>query len=271
MKIKVSVKRCGKAGKPFLVKAAVKSRIPVVERKWSDGRRDISYFTTAGTYFHTRFLVYNPGIYTVYAELGNGEKAVRSIDVKKSAGLRKENIAVICILVAATCLVVASSYISSHRSQASRKAPTSSLSSRPVSQSQSDKLEDNGDSSAIDGAYQGKSRAATLRELEKEQVIVTDNLSSSIDFASGQKGASGRWMMENPSKNNVIMQAEIVLNGQVIATSASVRPGQHIESISLGRNISYGTAKAIAYISYYSLQSHEYLGKAGYQINLEVQ
>lgn len=270
MEIKVSVKRVGKGRKTFLVKVFVKSNEPVVEEKWSEGIQRMPFFSTGGELFDASFLVDNPGAYTVYVRTVDGWETVKAIEIKKNTGLRKEIIAVVCILAAAACLVVAGSYISSQRSHTPSKPPASSASSQPGSSSQPDKLSDSG-GSAIDGAYQGKSQAETLSELKKEQVLVTDSLSSSINFASGQKGTSGSWMMENASKNNVIMQAEIVLDGQVIATSAPVRPGQHIENITLDRNISTGTGKAIAYISYYDLQSQEYAGKAGYQISVVVQ
>lgn len=262
MKLKLSFKKLGKAEKIYLIIAKVKSKSPIKEKKWSDGRHAISDFKNGGTGFINSFLVNSLGIYTVYAKAEDGTETVESIEIKKS-GSKKEIIAVICILLAAACFIIAGSYISGRRNH--DPVPASSASSQP------DKLDDSGDGSAIDGAYQGKSKAETLSELEKDQVVVTDNLSSSIDFASGQKGTSGSWMMENTRRNNVIMQAEVVLNGQVIAKSAAVRPGQHIESIPLSQSLSPGTATAIVYINYYSLQSQEYVGKAGYQITIVVQ
>jgi len=129
----------------------------------------------------------------------------------------------------------------------------------------------NGDGNAIDGAADTKSGEELLDSLKKRELVVTDTLSSNIIFPSGQAGTIGSWVVENPSTNSIIQQAEVYYNGQLIAKSAPIYPNQHIESIELDQNIPTGEYDAIAYINYYKLDTQEYVSKTGYKIHLTVQ
>jgi hypothetical protein len=127
-----------------------------------------------------------------------------------------------------------------------------------------------GDGNAIDGIAGTKSSEEILDSLRKQELVVTDTLSSNIIFSTGQAGTVGSWVVENPSTNNVIQQAEIYYNGQLIAKSVPIFPNQHIESIELNQDIPTGEYEAIAYINYYKLDTQEYVSKTGYKIHLTV-
>lgn len=65
------------------------------------------------------------------------------------------------------------------------------------------------DGNAIDGAAGAKSSEEILDSLKKQELVVTDTFSSNIVFPVGQAGTIGNWVVENPSTNNVIQQAEV--------------------------------------------------------------
>ena len=123
---------------------------------------------------------------------------------------------------------------------------------------------------AIDGAASPKSREEILDDLEKQQLVVTDKLSSNITFPSGNSGTIGDWIVENPSSNNIIQQAEVYFEEQLVAKSAPIYPNQHIEKIELLQDIQPGEYDGIAYINYYNMETQEFISRAGYSIHLTV-
>lgn len=129
-------------------------------------------------------------------------------------------------------------------------------------------LDQSGD--AIDGAASLKSREEILDDLEKQQLVVTDKLSSNITFPSGNSGTFGDWIVENPSSNNIIQQAEVYFEDQLIAKSAPIYPNQHIEKIELLQYIQPGEYDGIAYINYYDIEIQEFISRAGYSIHITV-
>jgi hypothetical protein len=129
-------------------------------------------------------------------------------------------------------------------------------------------LEDEG--GAIEGEAQVKDRDETLKELEKQQLVVTDKLSSNITFTSGDVGTVGDWVVENPKENNVIQQAEVFLDDVLIAKTTPIYPNQHIIGIKLLQEVQSGEYEVIAYISYYDIDTKEFISKAGYKIHLTV-
>ena len=129
-------------------------------------------------------------------------------------------------------------------------------------------LEDEGSSTV--GEVKMKEREEILKELEKQQLIVTDKLSSNITFPSGDIGTIGEWIVENPKENNIIQQAEVYLDDLLIAKSTPIYPDQHITAIELLEELSSGEYEVIAYINYYDIESKEFISKAGYKIHLTV-
>jgi flagellar basal body-associated protein FliL len=134
---------------------------------------------------------------------------------------------------------------------------------------ESKKLDDNGN--AVDGAVQSKTSEQVLDELKKAQINVTDKLSSHILFPSGKAGTEGSWMVENVETNNVIMQCEVFLNDKLIAKSVPIKPNQHIETITLSKEVKAGMYDVTAYINYFKLDTKEYISKAGFRVKLTVQ
>ena len=129
-------------------------------------------------------------------------------------------------------------------------------------------LDDTG--SAEPGSSSTPSRQKILSRLQKQEVTVTDKVSAQASFSSGAKGSTGTWEVENPASNTVIMQCEIVLNGETIAKSAPMYPGQHIDGLTLSRQVSSGYYSVTATIRYYSKDTKSYLGMANYKIHLSV-
>ena len=95
-------------------------------------------------------------------------------------------------------------------------------------------------------------------------------MSAQASFSSGAKGSTGTWEVENPASNTVIMQCEIVLDGETIAKSAPIYPGQHIDGLTLSRQVSSGNYSVTATIRYYSKDTKSYLGMADYKIHISV-
>jgi hypothetical protein len=129
-------------------------------------------------------------------------------------------------------------------------------------------LED--DSSSIEGEAQMKDKKEILAELEKQQIVVTDKLSSNITFQSGAVGTVGEWLVENPKENNVIAQAETYLDDVLIVKSSPIYPNQHITGVELLEEIKPGEYDVTAYLNYYNIDTKEFISKAGYAIHLTV-
>jgi hypothetical protein len=140
--------------------------------------------------------------------------------------------------------------------------------SSSVPSSSAPSLEDTG--SAEPGSSSTPSRQEILSRLQKQEVTVTDKVSAQAFFSSGAKGGTGIWEVENPSSNTVIMQCEIVLDGETIAKSAPIYPGQHIDGLTLSRQVSSGNYSVTATIRYYNKDTKAYLGMADYKIRLSV-
>lgn len=129
-------------------------------------------------------------------------------------------------------------------------------------------LDDEGGS--LEGEVKAKEREEILKQLKKEQLVVTDKLSSNITFPSGEIGAVGEWIVENPEENNIIQQAEVYLNNQLIAKSTPIYPNQHISGVSLLEEVEPGEYEVIAYLNYYDIETKKFISKAGYKIHLTV-
>ena len=131
------------------------------------------------------------------------------------------------------------------------------------------RIDENGN--AIDGGVKSKTQEEILKELQADQINVTDKLSSNIFFPSGKAGAEGDWVVENVETNTVVIQCEVYLGDKMIAKSVPIKPKQHIETILLSEDVDPGQYEVIAYVNYYSLDKGDYLAKAGFKITLTVQ
>ncbi len=129
-------------------------------------------------------------------------------------------------------------------------------------------LEDDGKS--LEGEAEARTREDILNELKKQQLIVTDKLSSNITFPSSDIGEIGDWIIENPEENNIIVQAEVYLNDVLIAKSTPIYPNQHITGIALLEEVNSGEYEVTAYLNYYDIETKEFVSKAGYRIHMTV-
>ena len=123
---------------------------------------------------------------------------------------------------------------------------------------------------SAEGEAQRTEREEILKELEKQQLIVTDKLSSNITFPSGEVGTVGSWIVENPEENSIIQQAEIYFGDELIAKSTPIYPNQHITGIELLSPIEPGEYEVTAYLNYYDIEKKEFISKAGYKIHMTV-
>ncbi len=128
----------------------------------------------------------------------------------------------------------------------------------------------NDDGSSLEGEAKAAEREEILKELEAQQLVVTDKLSSNISFPLGTTGSIGEWVVENPEHNTVIMQAEVYLGDLLIAKSTPIYPNQHITGIELLQNVESGEYEVTAYLNYYDTETKEFISKAGYRIHLSV-
>lgn len=177
---------------------------------------------------------------------------------------RKKKLLILIVLLAVFC-ITAGAVSAVFRLGGSRfKTAVVDNSSTDIS-----KLEENG--SALDGQTESKTSEEVLEELQKEQINVTDRLGSCIVFPKGKAGTPGSWAVENPANNRVVMQCEVYLDNELVAKTFPIRPGQHIESVPLLKDLKAGTYDVTAYVNYYALDTNDYIGKAGYQIKLTVQ
>ena len=129
-------------------------------------------------------------------------------------------------------------------------------------------LED--ESSSLEGEAEQANIDEMLAELVKQQLIVTDKLSSNITFESGTIGTVGEWIVENSADNTVIMQTQVYLDDTLIAKSTPIYPDQHITGIELLEEVETGEYEVTAYLDYYDLETKEFISKAGYKIHLTV-
>ena len=67
------------------------------------------------------------------------------------------------------------------------------------------------DGNSLDGEAKTTAREEILKELEKQQLIVTDRLSSNITFSSGDIGTVGEWIIENPEDSVENFEFNIVV------------------------------------------------------------
>ena len=66
------------------------------------------------------------------------------------------------------------------------------------------------------------------------------------------------------------MQCEILLDGETVAKSVPIYPGQHSDGLTLSRPVSSGSYSVTAAIKYYNKTTKAYLGMADYKIHLSV-
>ena len=178
-------------------------------------------------------------------------------------GKKKSKRMLLIILLILLLVIIGITFSFCHAGTPNGGGPSPSSQSAPSSS-----LDDNGN--ALPGGHVPKSRQEILSELWEKEVIVTDRVSEQITFPSGVKGTVGTWTVENPASNKVIEQCAVILNGQTVAESVPIYPGQHIEHITLSQKVTPGTYDVIANIKYYSMDTKSLLGQADYRLMLTI-
>lgn len=224
----------------------------IISQKWTKGKWNLESFKSLNsdrihTFSGDRFNVKHAGSYTVYINDAAGNEAVETITIKRSKVIILF-IPILAILAGGAVYIVIANMLN-------LPVPGRKL---------------NSTGSAISGIYTGETQSEILADLKKNEVMITDNVASSINFSSGKKGSTGSWIVENIKTNKVIMQAGIYLNGKKIAESAAIKPGQYIKTITLSSYVPAGTYTVTAYINYYNTSTEEYISKAGYKVKLVV-
>lgn len=226
----------------------------IVNQFWAKGKRNLHYFAEksahANAFEGTRFGVRHSGTYTVYVKDEKGRSTVETITINQNKVLILVIPFLFILAGAATLGILNYMHII--------KLPI------PIFQ----KLDNNGQASS--GSYNGMTKDQILDELKKQQIMITDNVSSSINFLSGKNGSDGSWVVKNIQSNKVIMQAEIFLNGNRVAESVPIKPGEYIQSIKLSQDVPKGTYSVVAYINYYTTDTQTYISKAGYKVKMTV-
>lgn len=215
--------------------------------KWAEGNASIDYFKTRGNIFINSFCVKESGVYTVFTFAGNRE-TLQTVSIRKAVLLPYFILAACFLALAITAMAIGLSM--SNRIKPSKR-PTVIT-------------------GALNGSAPSKSEQELLEALKKKQITVTDKVSTSAVFPIGNKGTEGTWSIDNLKTNNVVMQAEIHLNGRIISMSPQLRPGQYSAKLKLSNTIPSGQYRATAYIDYYDLKTLDYISRAGYEIIVQV-
>lgn len=142
-------------------------------------------------------------------------------------------------------------------------AITETVINNSQSKNKSTQLINNG--TAMSGVYHPKSNTELLKELKDKQLSVTDRISAQITFQDGKQDSKGSWIVENPSSNKVTEQCSVVLDEKVIAISSPIKPGEHIEDITLLSPVSSGTYSVTVIVKYFDLKTSACLGQANYR------
>lgn len=186
--------------------------------------------------------------------------------VRKTAEKNQMKKVLIVLLMFLLCSVIGVGALIAWYDSQPHTAASISSSTKPTS---SVMLDNNG--SAVNGMVRPKSSSEVLTDLKKSEVYVTDKLSSNIIFPSGKSGIAGSWTVENVKTNHVIIQCEVYLGNELIAKSVPIRPGQHIEKVTLLKKLNMGLHDATAYVNYFNMDTQAYISKAAFKIKVTVQ
>lgn len=172
---------------------------------------------------------------------------------------KKKGITILCVLLVLTTVSLVILAVCGIRPHTANNNLTSSNRSTIT-------MDENG--KATDGKYKEKTKEEILAELNKNQVNVTDKISSSAEFKNGLKGCVGSFVVENLPSNNVIVQCEVFRGKELLSKSVPIYPNEHIETIELLTSMNSGTYDAVVYINYFKLDTKEFISKAGYKIKI---
>lgn len=232
------------AGKSILRQrwfAGKRKRFPEGKPDALPGNRKNGY-AFEGDSFHAK----HAGGYTVHITFDDETAASAFIKIKKN------HVVVVVVPLILALAIGGTIWALNNRRPVPPKKPNGSAVSR---------LNDNG--SADNGALgTNKGRTASM---------ITDHVASAIIAPSGNTGSNASWYVENISSNSVIMQAIVMKDGQQIAQTTPIRPGEHITKVQLSSTVPAGTYTVQAVLKYYTNDSAAtYISEAVYKIKLQV-
>ena len=207
------------------------------------------------------FEVHAPGTYTLCVQDDNGRIDLSTVSIKHSIPF---------LLAPAFMAIILSGIICAGTAffQSNPKAGPMASSSKIVLETKPVVVSSHGTDSkpvTVSAATPAVSKSAAVKRL-----FVTDNIKSAATFPKGSTGTVGELPIENVKSNPVIIQAQLVVGGTVIATSQALKPGQSEKYIILTSPVASGNHSAYAYISYYDLKTQDYITKVGYKVGISV-
>ena len=127
------------------------------------------------------------------------------------------------------------------------------------------------DPAAMTGILPGMSEAEIKAELDRvvEEGMLNISIASEISFDDGK--AEGLANLYNTEANHYIIKVSIALeDGTVVYESKGIKPGQYIQYITLGEELSKGEYPATATFTAYTQDTRQIAGSAGAEITLYV-
>jgi hypothetical protein len=251
---KLSIAKFRNYENSFAIRVKLKKGTDIAISKWEQNIHESEYFKNNGNIMDgdTIFYVKEAGTYTAYVKDKYGIEDVSSINVKRRPLPFFVALLLLAFLVS---LIVGFTLIElpqiSNPSKTDVPSSSAGTVSRPV-------------------VVSGTASAPAVQNNRSTQPMVTDHITAAANFSSGISGTSGKWTLENAKGNTVIMQAQLFLNGNLIATSLALKPGQKVESIQLSSNVAKGNYTAVAFINYYNLKTQEFISRAGYRVGVSV-
>lgn len=129
------------------------------------------------------------------------------------------------------------------------------------------------ENNATMGLMPGVDMAARLAQLQEEldESKIAFSINTAPLFAHG--AAQGNLLLENPSNNNKLITAEIVLDEtqETLYQSKALPPGSYLQNVTLSRVLPKGDYAATVYLRAYRLETQELIGQTGAAVTLTVQ
>ena len=214
----------------------------VLNQQWMKGKKTEEKFKTASSkkihlFSGDEFTVRHAGWYSVWKTYDDGTTALAAIKIKKSR--------VWIILIPLLIGLAAGGYAWLHNHGTSAvQSVSSSQSSHPDSTGSADN---------------GQMKTDSSQKAPRNRVIV----SSAIIASSGAAGTEATWYFKNPTTdkngnaNNVIEQAKVYVDNQLVAESPALKPGENITKIKLLKDVPTGVTTTKTVVNLFDNDSNE--------------
>ncbi|MCB7037347.1 flagellar protein FliS [Eggerthella sinensis] len=134
-------------------------------------------------------------------------------------------------------------------------------------------FEDWYDSNASQGQFEGKSKEEIQAALNEEVAkgMMNISIAASINFPDG--ASEGEARIENIAANPMDQKVVITLKdtGETVYESAALAPDQHIQNITLTKDLDPGDYAAVATFTGYDRETHKQTGQAAAEIVIHVE